>query len=42
MAAAIAKEALDSDRVNYLIWRYVFLVIHRRLGFPGTGLAFVR
>ena len=30
--AAMTKERLDSNRINYLIWRYVFLVIHR-LGF---------
>ena len=23
-SAAMAKESLDSDRINYLIWRYVF------------------
>lgn len=28
----MTKETLDSDRVNYMIWRYVFLVI-RLLGF---------
>jgi hypothetical protein len=28
----MTKERLDSNRINYLIWRYVFLVIHQ-LGF---------
>jgi predicted membrane protein len=34
----MTKEKLDSDRINYLIWRYVFLVIHP-LGFQVQRLS---
>jgi len=35
----MAKEVLDSDRINYLIWRYVFPRDPLdRVGFSGTGV----
>jgi hypothetical protein len=30
--ATMTKESLDSDRVNYMIWRYVILPVIRLLG----------